>query len=151
MPDILHLVRMAVSPAQVYQALTTSEGIRNWWTRNADIGSEIGQSGEFRFSSYGDLRITQVVIEELIPALRVQWKVTASFMPQWLDTTIAFELRPDPAGMMLALAHRGFPQSDDIYALCNTGWAYYLVSLQQYLEKGQGAPSPDVDFARMLA
>ena len=32
----------------------------------------------------------------------------------------------------------------------NMGWAYYLVSLQQYLEKGAGAPHPDVDFARVI-
>jgi uncharacterized protein YndB with AHSA1/START domain len=150
MPDILHLLKIAVSSARVYQALTTSEGIRNWWTRDADIGSETGQHGQFRFSSYGDLRTTQVVIEDLIPAQRVQWKVTASFMPQWLGTNISFELRPDPAGTMLAFAHSGFSAPGDIFALCNTGWAYYLVSLQQYLEKGQGAPSPDVDFARMM-
>jgi hypothetical protein len=32
----------------------------------------------------------------------------------------------------------------------NTGWAYYLVSLQQYLETGLGAPQPDIDFARIV-
>jgi hypothetical protein len=31
-----------------------------------------------------------------------------------------------------------------------TGWAYYLVSLQQYLETGEGAPNPDVRFDRMI-
>ena len=30
------------------------------------------------------------------------------------------------------------------------GWAYYLVSLRQYLEAGEGAPHPDIDFSRVL-
>jgi hypothetical protein len=30
------------------------------------------------------------------------------------------------------------------------GWACFLVSLQQYLETGCGAPHPDVDFSRVI-
>jgi uncharacterized protein YndB with AHSA1/START domain len=37
MPDIMHLVKINASPERVYQALTTPEGIRNWWTRDADL------------------------------------------------------------------------------------------------------------------
>lgn len=47
-------------------------------------------------------------------------------------------------------AHQGFSPADEGYARVNTGWAYYLVSLQQYLETGQGAPHPDIDFARIV-
>lgn len=34
---------------RVYQALTTAEDIRNWWTRDAVLDSKIGGTGEFRF------------------------------------------------------------------------------------------------------
>jgi hypothetical protein len=44
------------------------------------------------------------------------------------------------ADTVLSFAHRGFEQTNEGYALCTTGWAYYLVSLQQYLKKGKGAP-----------
>jgi hypothetical protein len=30
MPDIMHLIKIRAAPEQVYQALTTAEGIRNW-------------------------------------------------------------------------------------------------------------------------
>jgi len=33
--------------------------------------------------------------------------------------------------------------------MTTTGWGFYLVSLQQYLETGTGAPHPDIDFARV--
>jgi hypothetical protein len=47
-------------------------------------------------------------------------------------------------------AHQGFSRADEGYARVNTAWAYYLVSLQHYLETGQGAPHPDIDFARIV-
>ena len=42
MPDIMHLIKIRVSPERVYQAITTAEGIRNWWTRDAVLDSRIG-------------------------------------------------------------------------------------------------------------
>lgn len=150
MPDIMHLVKINAPAERVYQALTTSEGIRNWWTRDADLEATVGGEGEFRFSSYGGTQITRVRVVELVPSLRVGWKTTFSFRPEWVDTTITFELRADVQDTMILFAHRGFQQADDIYALCTTGWGYYLVSLQRYLEMGQGAPSPDIDFAIVL-
>ncbi len=50
MPDIMHLITICASPERVYQALTTADGIRNWWTRDADLDGEVGGTGEFRFS-----------------------------------------------------------------------------------------------------
>jgi uncharacterized protein YndB with AHSA1/START domain len=150
MPDIMHLIKVNASSERVYQALTTSEGIRNWWTREADLDSTIGGEGEFRFGSYGGTQVTKVKVAELVPSLRVRWRTTFSFRPEWTGTTITFDLRADTSGTEILFAHRGFQQADDIYALCTTGWGYYLVSLQQYLETGRGAPSPDIDFARVL-
>jgi uncharacterized protein YndB with AHSA1/START domain len=42
MPDIMHLIKIHASPERIYQALTTAEGIRNWWTRDAVLDSKIG-------------------------------------------------------------------------------------------------------------
>jgi uncharacterized protein YndB with AHSA1/START domain len=148
-PDILHLVRIQASPERVYDALTTPEGIRNWWTRDSDLDVRVGGEGEFRF--YGGKTITQIRIDELRPHARVSWTVTASGAPGgWAGTTIAFELRPTGDVTVLAFRHRGFAEANDGYALVNTGWAYYLVSLQQYLELGRGAPHPDIEFGRMI-
>jgi uncharacterized protein YndB with AHSA1/START domain len=61
MPDMMHLVKIHASPERVYQALTTTEGIRNWWTRDADLDSKIGGTGEFRFCYEGQ-RVTNFVI-----------------------------------------------------------------------------------------
>lgn len=150
MPDIMHLVRINTSPERVYQAITTAEGIRNWWTRDADLESMIGGTGEFRFPKYGSGAAATATIDDLQPPTLVCWKMASSFHPQWSGTTISFDLRADGNVTVLLFAHRGFLDSDEAYALFTTGWGYYLVSLQQYLETGKGAPSPDIDFARMI-
>ena len=149
MPDIMHLVKIHTSPELVYQALTTAEGIRHWWTRDADLDAQIGGTGEFRFS-YGGTVVTQVRVEVLTPPSRVGWKTVSSFRPEWDGTTITFDLRAEGSDTVLAFAHRGFDRADEGFALTTTGWGYYLVSLQQYLETGKGAPSPDIDFARVI-
>lgn len=148
MPDIMHLVKIHASPDRVYEALTTVEGVRNWWTRDAALDSQVGGAGEFRF--HQGKSVTRIRIDELKPQVRVTWATIASFLPDWDGTTITFDLRNEGSGTALSFAQCGFKQANEIYALTTTGWGYYLVSLQQYLETGKGGPHPDIDFARAL-
>ena len=55
-------------------------------------------------------------------------------------TTIEFVLRPYEGSTELAFAQRGLAEADEGFALVDTGWAIYLLSLRQYLETGAGAP-----------
>jgi uncharacterized protein YndB with AHSA1/START domain len=150
MPDILHLLTIQAPPEKVYQALTTPAGIRSWWTREAELEAWIGGRGEFRF--YGGKGVTEVRVEVLEPPLRVGWRVTAANAPGgWEGTTITFDLAEKDGGTLLSFAQRGFARADEGFALVTTGWAYYLVSLQQYLERGKGTPQQDKDFSILAA
>ena len=140
MPDILHLLTIHASPERVYQALATAEGIRNWWTREAELDPKLGGTGEFRF--YEGKGVTKVRVDALEPPVRLGWTVIAANAPGgWAGTKITFDLAAKGSDTVLSFAHRGFKQADEGYALVTTGWAYYLVSLQQYLERGKGTPS----------
>ncbi|MGA7745622.1 MAG: SRPBCC domain-containing protein [Candidatus Aquilonibacter sp.] len=136
MADIMHLVKIAVPPERVYEALTTPEGIRNWWTRDADLDTVAGGTGTFRFHGGND--VTAVAVRELEPPLHVMWKTTSSFRPEWKGTTIVFDLRVDAGGTVLSFAHRGFEAADERYAMTTTGWGKYLQNLKEYLETGRG-------------
>jgi len=149
MADIRHLLKIEAAPEQVYAALTTAEGIRSWWTDNAALDEQVGGKGVFRFH-YGKVVETLVEIQILEPPKTVGWSVIRSFRPEQKGTLISFELVPDGHGVMLHFSQNGFPQADDTYALMNTGWAYYLVSLKFYAETGRGQPSPNVDFSILL-
>jgi uncharacterized protein YndB with AHSA1/START domain len=63
MPDIMHLIKIHAAPEQIYKAFTTADGVRNWWTPDADLDSDIGGTGEFRF--YERRFIIRVGVQEL--------------------------------------------------------------------------------------
>ena len=149
MHDILHLLRIHAAPERVYQALTTAEGIHNWWTREAELDSRIGGAGEFRF--YEGKGITRVRVDELEPSRRVGWTTISANAPGgWDGTRISFDLQAEGDDTVLSFAHRGFREAGEGFALVNTGWAYYLVSLQHYLESGRGWPQQEKNFAHVF-
>jgi uncharacterized protein YndB with AHSA1/START domain len=144
MPDIMHLIEIDASPDRIYSALATAEGIRHWWTRDAVLGSKVGETGEFGFNDHRF--IIKVRVDELKPLVRIAWKAISG-APGWQGTTIAFDVRTQGNGTVLSFAHRGFNQADEGYASATTRWGAYLVSLKQYLQTGKGAPNPDDIFA----
>lgn len=77
-------------------------------------------------------------------------RLSSSAPGGWQDTLISFDLRAEGGATVLLFAHRGFKHAGEDYARVTTGWAYFLISLQQYLETGKGAPHPDVDFSRVI-
>src|SRR6516165_4045534 len=46
MPEIMHLIKIRASQDKVYQAVSTAEGIRDWWTRDAAFDAKVGGTGE---------------------------------------------------------------------------------------------------------
>lgn len=114
------LVKIHASPERVYRALTTAEGIRNWWTRDADLDSRVGGTGQFRF--YQGKAVTTVRVDDLEPQERVGWKTLSANAPGgWDGTEITFDLRAAEDETVLSFPHRGFKHADEGYALVNTG------------------------------
>ena len=138
MHDIMHLIKIHASSERVYQAITTADGIRQWWTRDAAIEAKVGAAGEFEF--YGKRFVAKVTIEELNPTTRVRWKVANS---AWQGNDIEFNLKADGNVTTIIFAHRGFPRADEAYASATTRWGFYLLSLKRYLQTGKGTPNPD--------
>jgi uncharacterized protein YndB with AHSA1/START domain len=144
MPEIMHLVHIHAPLDRVYSAVTTAEGIRNWWTRDVARGSKVSETGEFGFN--GHRFVVKVRVDELTPRVYAGWSMIAG-APGWGGTTVTFDLSTQKGDTVLAFAHRGFQQADAGYAAATTRWGAYLMSLKQYLEMGKGAPNPDDVFA----
>ena len=49
MNDFHFELMIAAPPADVFAALTTQAGLRNWWTRTCDVGGGVGARATFRF------------------------------------------------------------------------------------------------------
>jgi len=138
MHDVMHLLRIHASSERVYEAITTAEGIRQWWTRDAVIEPKVGAAGEFGFN--GKRFVVKITVEELNPAARVRWRVANS---AWQGDEIAFNLKTDEGDTTVLFAHRGFPRADEGFASATTRRGFYLLSLKRYLQTGKGTPNPD--------
>src|SRR4051794_17179780 len=93
MVDILHRVGIKSSPAEVYKALTTREGLAAWWTSNTQGEGKVGGALRFRFSSGGsEIGGFDMKVLELRPAELVLWEVVDG-PAEWIGTKISFELK----------------------------------------------------------
>jgi uncharacterized protein YndB with AHSA1/START domain len=139
MVDILHKVGIkSSSPAAVYKALTTREGLSGWWTRDTTGDGAVGGVLLFRFGGGGfDMKIV-----ELEPAKRVLWQVVDG--PQeWVGTTVSFELRQEADWTIVFFKHQGWREPVEFMHHCSTKWAVFLLSLKSLLETGKGAAWPN--------
>lgn len=141
MPEIGHLIKIRATEDKVYQALTTAEGIQNWWTRDAVLDSRVGESGEFGF--YDRRMLIKVKVTELIPTRRVVWGDVSSTGGAFDGTTISFDLTSDSGVVSLLFSHSGFKPAGNNIASATMRWGFYLLSLKRYLETGRGTPNPD--------
>jgi uncharacterized protein YndB with AHSA1/START domain len=139
MADILHRIGVEkASPQQVYDALTTVDGLSGWWTeQTSGKPSDIGGVIEFLFGPGGfDMEVTA-----LDPGRHVGWKVVEG-PEEWLGTTVRFDLRQDGDYTIVLFKHEGWRAPVEFMHHCSTKWAIYLMSLKQLVETGTGAPDP---------
>ena len=139
MPDILQKVGIkSSSQDDVYNALTTVEGLSRWWTRDTRGVSKVGGELQFRFGEGGfDMKVL-----ELHPAARVLWQVVDG-PDEWIGTTISFDLKQSDDWTIILFKHEGWREPVEFMHHCSTKWAVFLLSLKSLLETGKGAPYPN--------
>ena len=143
MADILHRVGIKSSLDDVYNALTTREGLAAWWTNNTQGESNVGGVLQFRFGAGGvDLGGFEMKVLELHPAKRVLWQVVGG-PDEWIGTKVSWELKQESDYSILLFKHQDWKEAVEFMHHCSTKWAIFLMSLKSLLETGKGAPNPN--------
>jgi uncharacterized protein YndB with AHSA1/START domain len=139
MVDILHKVGIKSSSLHdVYEALTTREGLAGWWTDDTRGEGKVGSVLEFRFGAGGiDMKVL-----ELDPDKRVLWQVVDG-PEEWIGTKVSFELRQEGDWTIVFFKHQGWKEPVEFMHHCSTKWGIFLLSLKSLLETGKGAPAPN--------
>src|SRR6476469_346713 len=96
---------LAATPATVYQALTTPEGLRGWWTQTCDVATTPGGKTTFRFGEHHKVMRN----DSLLPGREVRWHCVEARInvdaftrkDEWVGTDIVFRLTPEPGGRTL--------------------------------------------------
>jgi uncharacterized protein YndB with AHSA1/START domain len=137
MPDILHRVGIASTADRVYEALATLDGLSHWWI----IGTtgDTKPDGTIRFDPDG-ARFAMKVLESKAGSL-VRWRCIDG--PQeWIDTEITFRLVATDEQVFVLFTHAGWKEPVEFMHHCSTKWATFLMSLRDWVERGQSHPSP---------
>jgi uncharacterized protein YndB with AHSA1/START domain len=132
MATIRHKIRINAPKERVFEALSTTEGIRNWFTPRVDGVVAEGESATFRFPGGENF----------------QWKFPQSLL-HWecIDgpaaapgTDVTFRIESGTDGQTrLELDHSGWPEGHSAMRSCNTLWGIALWHLKRYAETNRPA------------
>ena len=132
MPDILHRVGIAAEPMRVFEALTTAQGIRGWWSE--DTQGDASEGGAFQF------RKNRLDVVHADPSL-VTWRYSGP-AEEWVGTEISFRLEWREGQTIVLFKHAGWREPVEFMHHCSTKWATFLLSLKDHVERGEGRPEP---------
>ena len=136
MASIKHYLIIKTPPEKVYEAVTTTGGIKGWWTLDAIADEKVGGVAEFIF---GERYHNKMQITELEQNKRVEWKCFQGDK-EWIATTVEFDIEAKDKDTVLRFTHGNWREETDFFASCNFNWGYYMRSLADYCEKGEGTP-----------
>ena len=122
-------------PRTLLDALKTSEGIRAFWTTNAEVPTEVGGTLRLGFliaPAPFDLRLDRS------DETGVTWS-TETFPPHWIGTTIRWDIHPRDDGATVRFRHDGFADIEDAGSAAYT-WGQIMVQLKRYAETGRPDP-----------
>ncbi|GAA2996324.1 SRPBCC domain-containing protein [Streptosporangium longisporum] len=139
MVDILHRIAIKSSPAEVYSALTTTEGLAGWWTTDTEgKGNDVGGVLRFQFPNGGfDMKTL-----DLDPDKHVLWEVVEG-PAEWIGTHVDWDLSQADDHTVILFKHKGWEEPVEFMHHCSTKWATFLLSLKSLIENGKGSPAPD--------
>ena len=138
---MLHIVDIEADAADIYRAISTAEGLRSFWTADADAEPVVGSRARFGFPQAPvDLHME---VTDLQAGARVTWQCLGDF-PFWAGTAIDWSIGPNPngPGSRVTFLHGGWP--DDYpeveFGLVNFVWGQIVGRLKGYAETGVPHP-----------
>ncbi len=150
MVDIIHRIGIKATPAQVYTALSTVDGIAGWWTKETTGEAKPGGVITVRFLHHGpdgrgpvtEKGRMELEVTRLDSGKEVRWRVSTG--PQeWIGTDVTFSLSEADGQTVVLFGHRNWREPVEFMAHCSMKWATFLLSLRDLVERGTGRPSPD--------
>jgi uncharacterized protein YndB with AHSA1/START domain len=153
-PATVYTIYIAATPEKVWQALTTAEFSRKYFSGLA-VEAELKVGGAFVVRAPdGSVHIDGEVIECVAPRkLTITWNVNWPNLVEKLGLTlVTYDIEPagDAVRLTMTEAHDR-PISDDILSGGRAGWPAILSSLKSLLETGEPLAIKMEPPQRMLA
>jgi len=120
--------------------LSTNDGLAKFWTSQLEGDCEVGGTLSFFFGRPEPSAVMEVL--ELLPDESVRWRCVEG-PPEWVGTTVAFELKESGGETVLLFTHGGWPEPVEFMHHCSTKWSTFLIGLRSGLEGGAFTAFPD--------
>ena len=141
MPDIRHRVVMSAPLEKVFEAVSTTEGISGWWTRDGARGDpREGGTLQFFFGDPEPAATMEVTRRD--PQGTVGWSCVGG-ADEWIGTRLTFDLSTMGDDTVVLFSHADWREPSEFMAHCSARWAYFLLSVKALVETGKGTPFPD--------
>ncbi len=134
MTSIKNLFHINAPVEKVYRAITTVEGLSNWWTTQTSGDANLNGTLQFRFGDFGG---PDMKVKEMKPNASVTWECVGG-PEDWIGTTLHFNLDENEGKTRVRFEHAGWKEANDFYASCSFSWGRYMESLRQYCQAGKG-------------
>lgn len=137
MPDILHRVGIQRPVEKVFEALATVDGLSHWWITGTTGDPKPGGTIHFRPEGGGfDMQVV-----ESRPGERVKWRCVSG-PKEWIGTELTFQLQAKQGQTFVLFTHANWKEPVEFMYHCSTKWATFLLSLKNWLERGEGRLFP---------
>ena len=128
---INHLLHINAPLTKVFNAITSIEELKLWYTTEVRGGSKLNEIIEFKF---GGVDFHTKVIE-LVPNEKIAMECVATSLPL-VGQKVTYKLDQNDDKTRVRFSQDGFEALDDFYANMNFSASKYLESLRQYCQKG---------------
>jgi uncharacterized protein YndB with AHSA1/START domain len=134
-----HRILINAPKEEVFEAITTEQGLQGWYTPNTEGDAGHGEKIKLHFKTkdgpfHWDIEITK-------PGSVVRWECLKG-PGSAAGTTATFSLDDKGAGKTsVDLDHEGLDEEDDKLKVCNTMWGVLMLHLKKYAETKKPEPA----------
>lgn len=153
-PHTVYTIYIAATPEQVWQALTTAEFSRKYFSGFAvELQEKVGGRFVVRAPDGSEHITGEVMVCEPPKRLSVTFNVTWPGLVEALgETLVTYEIEPAGDAVRLTMTEAGDRElDDDIYSGGRAGWPAILSGLKSLLETGKAPAIKMEPPAKMLA
>ncbi len=142
--SIKHLFHIDASKEKVFEAISTIEGLSQWWTIQTKGSAAIGDTIQFDF---GAIKGPVMKVIEQQTNEKIVWECVSS-EHGWLGHNFIFLLETYEGKTRVRFSHNEWEEQEDFFAICNFSWGRYMESLRQYCQTGKGEAFGSVGYRK---
>lgn len=136
MADIYHDFQIKAPLNRVYDAVSTSHGLDEWWTKRSSGEPIEGAEFELWFGPEYDWRAR---VTRFVSPSEFELQMTKAD-PDWLGTLVGFRLEDRAGATQVRFYQTGWPAPNEHWRVSCYCWAMYLRILRRHLEHGDKVP-----------